>query len=122
LAGGVAVNVPHQIGYLYEQGGVLSPDGHCRAFDAQAQGTVFGSGAGVVVLKRLEDALHDRDTIYAVIRGSATNNDGAGKATFTAPGVDGQTAVIIEALAAADADADSISYIEAHGTGTALGD
>ncbi|HEU4322644.1 MAG TPA: type I polyketide synthase, partial [Roseiflexaceae bacterium] len=122
LAGAVAINVPHQVGYLHRAGDILSPDGHCRPFDADAGGTLFGSGAGVVVLKRLEDALRDGDTVYAVIRGSATNNDGANKATFTAPSVDGQTSVVLEALAAADLDADTISYVEAHGTGTALGD
>ncbi|HEU4328871.1 MAG TPA: type I polyketide synthase, partial [Roseiflexaceae bacterium] len=122
LAGGVAVNVPHKVGYLYEQGGVLSPDGHCRPFDADAGGTIFGSGAGMVLLKRLEDALRDGDTIHAVILGSATNNDGAVKASFTAPSVDGQAAVILDALAEAEVDPETIGYVEAHGTGTALGD
>src|SRR5512145_388786 len=122
LAGGVAINVPHRVGYMYEQGGVLSPDGHCRPFDAQAQGTVFGSGAGMVLLKRLEDALHDGDTIHAIICGSATNNDGSNKASFTAPSVDGQAEVILEALAEAEVHPETIGYIEAHGTGTALGD
>jgi acyl transferase domain-containing protein len=122
LAGGVAISVPHNVGYLYEEGGILSPDGHCRAFDAQAAGTIFGSGVGVVVLKRLQDALDDGDTIHAIIKGSATNNDGSVKATFTAPSVEGQVAMIIDALAGADVDADTISYVEAHGTGTALGD
>src|SRR4030095_13755648 len=82
LAGGIAVNVPHRTGYLYQPGSIVSPDGHCRAFDAKAQGTIFGSGVGIVVLKRLADALMDRDPIYAVIKGSATNNDGALKASF----------------------------------------
>ncbi len=122
LAGGVAIMVPDRAGYLYEEGSILSPDGHCRPFDAQARGTVFGSGVGVMVLKRLEDALADGDPIRAVIRGSATNNDGADKASFTAPSVEGQTAVVLEALAASGLDADSISYVEAHGTGTPLGD
>jgi acyl transferase domain-containing protein/acyl carrier protein len=122
LAGGVAVNVPHKTGYLYQHGGIVSPDGHCRAFDEKAQGTIFGSGAGVVVLKRLEDALTDGDTIQAIIRGSATNNDGSLKASFTAPSVYGQARVIAEALANAGVDAETLSYIEAHGTGTALGD
>ncbi|HEY0734799.1 MAG TPA: type I polyketide synthase, partial [Herpetosiphonaceae bacterium] len=107
---------------LYEPGGVLSPDGQCRAFDAEAQGTIFGSGAGVVVLKRLDDALEDGDQIYAIIKGTATNNDGAIKASFTAPSVDGQAKVIADALADAEVEADSISYVEAHGTGTQLGD
>ncbi|HEY0603975.1 MAG TPA: SDR family oxidoreductase [Herpetosiphonaceae bacterium] len=122
IAGGVAINVPHRVGYLYEPGGVLSPDGQCRAFDAEAQGTIFGSGAGVVVLKRLEDALEDGDQIYAIIKGTATNNDGAIKASFTAPSVDGQAKVIVDALADAEVEADSIGYVEAHGTGTQLGD
>jgi acyl transferase domain-containing protein/acyl carrier protein len=122
LAGGVAINVPHRTGYLYQPGGILSPDGHCRAFDAQAQGTIFGSGVGIVVLKRLADALSDGDTIHAVIRGSATNNDGALKASFTAPSVYQQSEVILEALANAGVNPETISYIEAHGTGTALGD
>lgn len=122
LAGGVAVNVPQKTGYLYRRGGILSPDGHCCAFDEKAQGTIFGSGAGVLVLKRLEDALRDNDHIYALIRGSATNNDGWAKASFTAPSVQGQANVILDALATAGVEADSISYIEAHGTGTHIGD
>jgi phthiocerol/phenolphthiocerol synthesis type-I polyketide synthase E len=122
IAGGVAINVPHKTGYLYRPGGIVSPDGHCRAFDADAQGTIFGSGVGVIVLKRLADALSDGDAIQAVIKGSATNNDGALKASFTAPSVLPQTEVILEALANADINPESISYIEAHGTGTALGD
>ncbi len=122
LAGGVAINVPQKAGYLYQPGGIVSPDGHCRAFDAESQGTLFGSGVGIVVLKRLEEALLDGDQIYAVIRGTAANNDGALKASFTAPGVIGQEDVILEALAAAAIEPDEISYIETHGTGTALGD
>jgi acyl transferase domain-containing protein/acyl carrier protein len=122
LAGGIAINVPHKTGYLYRPGGIFSPDGHCRAFDAQAQGTIFGSGVGIVVLKRLEDALADGDTIHAIIKGSAVNNDGALKASFTAPSVQSQAAVIADALFNAEVAADSISYVEAHGTGTALGD
>ncbi|HSL84763.1 MAG TPA: type I polyketide synthase, partial [Thermoanaerobaculia bacterium] len=122
LAGGAAVNVPQERGYLYREGGILSPDGSCRAFDADARGSSFGNGAGAVLLKRLEDARADGDTVWAVIRGTAVNNDGASRASFTAPGVDGQTAVVLEALAAADVDADSIGYVEAHGTGTVLGD
>ncbi|MCZ7486927.1 beta-ketoacyl synthase N-terminal-like domain-containing protein [Rhizobium rhizogenes] len=120
LAGGVTVSRSH--GYVAREGGILSPDGHCRAFDADAAGTVPGSGVGVVVLKRLEDALADGDTIDAVIIGSAINNDGALKASFTAPQVDSQAMVISEAHAAAGISADSIGYIEAHGTGTSLGD
>ncbi|MGR9012024.1 MAG: beta-ketoacyl synthase N-terminal-like domain-containing protein [Gammaproteobacteria bacterium] len=122
LAGGATLLVPQKAGYLYQQGGIPSPDGHCRAFDAQAGGTVPASGAGLVLLKRLEDAIQDNDTIYAVIKGSAVNNDGADKIGFTAPSVNGQAAVIAEALAVANVSADSIDYIEAHGTATPLGD
>ncbi|HEY0738301.1 MAG TPA: SDR family NAD(P)-dependent oxidoreductase [Herpetosiphonaceae bacterium] len=122
IAAGVTIMVPHQAGYFYEQGSMLSPDGHCRAFDADAAGTVFGSGIGAVVLKRLEDAIADGDTIHAVIKGSAINNDGALKASFTAPSVEGQSAVIIDALASSGIDAETISYVEAHATSTALGD
>ncbi|HEX8090494.1 MAG TPA: polyketide synthase, partial [Blastocatellia bacterium] len=122
MAGGVSVRVPQRQGYFYQEGGILSPDGHCRAFDEDARGTVSGSGAGVVVLKRLADALADRDTIHAVIKGSATNNDGSLKVGFTAPSVDGQAAVIEEALAMAMVEPETISYVEAHGTATPLGD
>ncbi len=122
LAGAVTVRVPHRFGYVYEEGGILSPDGHCRAFDADGQGTVPGSGAGVAVLKRLADALEDHDSIYAVIRGSAVNNDGSGKMGFTAPSVEGQAEVIAQAQAMAGVSAESIDYVEAHGTGTPLGD
>jgi phthiocerol/phenolphthiocerol synthesis type-I polyketide synthase E len=122
LAGGVAINIPHRTGYLYQPGGIVSADGHCRVFDVDAQGTIFGSGIGVVALKRLADALAERDNIYAIIKGSATNNDGASKASFTAPSVHHQTEVILEALANAGVGPETISYIEAHGTGTALGD
>ena len=101
---------------------ILSPDGHCRPFAANAAGTIGGNGAGVVVLKRAEDALADGDTIHAIIRGSAINNDGAGKVGYTAPSVEGQETVIAEALAVAGVTPDEIGYIEAHGTGTALGD
>ncbi|HSS02761.1 MAG TPA: type I polyketide synthase, partial [Kofleriaceae bacterium] len=122
LAGGVNVRVPHRAGYLFEDGGILSPDGHCRPFDARAQGTIFGSGAGVVVLKRLDDALADRDAIRAVILGSATNNDGAGKLSYAASSADGITRVVSEALGVARVDADTVGYVEAHGTATTLGD
>ncbi|MFM7450650.1 MAG: type I polyketide synthase [Leptolyngbyaceae cyanobacterium] len=122
LAGGASIVLPQRQGYLYEPGMILSPDGYCRAFDAQAQGTAFGSGAGIVLLKRLTDALADRDTIHAVILGSAINNDGATKIGYTAPSVKGQAAVILEAQAAADVQPEQIGYIEAHGTGTPLGD
>ena len=122
LAGGVSIAVPQKRGYLYQKESILSPDGHCRAFDARAQGTVAGSGVGVVVLKRLADAIPDGDTIHAVIKGSAINNDGSAKVGFTAPGVEGQARVIRAALSAAGVEAESIGYVEAHGTGTALGD
>jgi phthiocerol/phenolphthiocerol synthesis type-I polyketide synthase E len=122
LAGGARVQVPLMAGYVYAEGGIPSPDGHCRAFDEKAQGTVYGSGVGFIVLKRLADAIGDGDCIHAVIKGSAINNDGATRAGYTAPSIQGQAAVIEEALAMADVDADAISYIEAHGTGTPIGD
>ncbi|MFN6531146.1 beta-ketoacyl synthase N-terminal-like domain-containing protein [Nostoc sp. ChiSLP03a] len=122
LAGGVTISIPQKIGYLHEEGMILSPDGHCRAFDAKAQGTIAGSGAGIVVLKRLQDAISDRDYIHAIIKGSAINNDGAMKVGYTAPSASGQAAVIGEAQAIAGVDAETISYIEAHGTATPLGD
>lgn len=122
IAGGVAIVVPEKVGYLYEEGGIASPDGHCRTFDRDAQGTVFGNGIGVVILKRLEEAIEDGDTIQAVIKGSAVNNDGALRIGYSAPGVEGQTAVITEALTKAEVDPSTISYVEAHGTATALGD
>ncbi len=122
LAGGVTLELPHRQGYLYAEGEILSPDGRCRAFDQHAQGTVFGSGAGMVVLRRLQDALDDGDHVIAVLRGSAVNNDGSGKVGYLAPSVDGQAAAVAEALEVAGIDADAISYVEAHGTGTATGD
>jgi amino acid adenylation domain-containing protein len=122
LAGGVTITFPQKKGYLYQEGGMLSPDGHCRAFDAKAQGTVFGSGIGLVVLKRLEDAVADGDNIHAVIKGSALNNDGSVKVSYTAPSVDGQAEVIALAQALAGVTADTIGYVEAHGTATPLGD
>ncbi|HVF55294.1 MAG TPA: SDR family oxidoreductase [Pyrinomonadaceae bacterium] len=122
LAGGVSVSVPHAQGAMYQEGGIVSPDGHCRAFDARAAGTVKGSGVGIVVLKRLEDALADGDSIEAVIKGSAINNDGSLKVGYTAPSVEGQASVVEEALAVAAVEPETISYIETHGTGTALGD
>jgi amino acid adenylation domain-containing protein len=122
LAGGVSITFPQKRGYFHEPGGMVSPDGHCRTFDEAAQGTVFGDGAGVVLLKRLEDALADGDHIYAVIKGFGLNNDGAAKVGFTAPGVEGQARAIAMAHAAAGVDPASISYIEAHGTATPLGD
>ena len=122
LAGAVSVTLPMVNGYLYQEGGILSPDGRSRTFDARAAGTVFGCGLGIVVLKRLEDAQADGDTVHAVIKGTAVNNDGASKAGFTAPSVSGQADVIAEALGNAGLAADSIGFVEAHGTATALGD
>ncbi|HKH49695.1 MAG TPA: beta-ketoacyl synthase N-terminal-like domain-containing protein, partial [Thermoanaerobaculia bacterium] len=122
LAGGASVQAREVSGYLYQEGGIASPDGHTRSFDADARGVVGGSGAGVVVLKRLEDALSDGDTIHAVIRGTASNNDGAAKVGFTAPSIEGQAAVIREALRAAGLEPADVDYVEAHGTGTLLGD
>ncbi len=122
LAGGVTVQIPHRVGYFYEDGGILSPDGVTRTFDANAAGTIFGSGVGVVVLRRLEDALADGNFIYALIKSSAVNNDGSAKVGFTAPSVEGQSRVIVEAQGVADIDPETITYIEAHGTATNLGD
>ena len=122
LAGGVQIRLPQKQGYLYQEGGILSPDGHCRAFDSNAQGTVGGNGVGIVVLKRLEEAIAEGDNIYAVIKGSAVNNDGSSKVGYTAPSVDGQAEVIAMAQAVANIEPETISYIETHGTGTSLGD
>ncbi|MEH2121093.1 type I polyketide synthase [Nostoc sp.] len=122
LAGGVSIRVPEKTGYHYQEGKINSPDGHCRAFDAKAKGTNSGSGLGVVVLKRLEDAIADGDFIHAIIKGSAINNDGSLKVGYTAPSVDGQREVILEALALAGVEPETITYVEAHGTGTLLGD
>src|SRR5262249_11274562 len=122
LAGGCSVQLPEHAGYLHAEGGILSPDGRCRPFDADASGTVVGSGAGVVALKRLSDAVRDGDTVHAVVRGAALNNDGAGKVGFTAPSVDGQAEVVATALALAGVPPETISYVEAHGTATNLGD
>jgi amino acid adenylation domain-containing protein len=122
LAGGVSISLPQRRGYLYQEGGMASSDGHCRSFDAAASGTVFGSGAGMVLLKRLEDALADGDHIYAVIRGCGVNNDGAAKVGFTAPSVEGQAACIEMAHALSGVDPRTISYVECHGTATPLGD
>src|SRR6185312_1597440 len=122
LAGGVAISVPHLTGYVYKEGGIVSTDGECRTFDASAQGSVLGNGVGVVTLKRLAEAVEEGDHIYAVIRGSAINNDGSLRVSYTAPGLDGQSEVIAEALGHAGVEAESISYIEAHGTATRLGD
>ncbi|OLF14430.1 hypothetical protein BLA60_04740 [Actinophytocola xinjiangensis] len=122
VAGGVSVTFVDPVGYRHEPGGIRSPDGRCRAFDANANGTVAGNGVGVVVLKRLADALADGDTVRAVVSGTAMNNDGRLKVGFTAPSVRRQAEVIAEALAVADAGADTVDYVEAHGTGTAVGD
>ena len=122
LAGGVTIDLKQRWGYQYTEGGIASPDGRCRAFDADANGTVFGSGAGLVVLKRYQDAVADGDTIHAVIRGSAVNNDGAQKVGYMAPSVDGQAAVMAEALEISGISPESVSYIETHGTGTSVGD
>lgn len=122
LAGAVSVRTPHRAGYLCDGGGVTSKDGRVRAFDAKANGTVFGSGGGILALKRLADALAEGDFIHAVIKGAAVNNDGSGKAGYTAPSVDSQADAVVEALANAGVEADSISYVEAHGSGTPVGD
>ena len=122
LAGGVSIQLPQKSGHLYREGMIFSPDGHCRTFDAQAKGTITGDGVGVVLLKRLNDAIADGDSIQAIIKGSAINNDGSLKVGYTAPSIEGQAAVIAEAHAVAGVDPETISYIEAHGTGTELGD
>ncbi len=122
LAGGSTVLIPDRQGYMYQEGEILSPDGHCRPFDEKSAGTVFGSGSGCVVLKSLQAALDDGDTIHAVIKGSAVNNDGALRVGYLAPGVEGQAAVVTKALEEAGVPADSITYIETHGTGTSVGD
>ena len=122
LAGGVSISAPLRTGYLYQEGSVMSPDGCCRAFDASAGGAVEGNGCGVVALKRLADAVADGDRIYAVIRGSAINNDGSAKIGFTAPSVEGQAEVISEALMMAGVEPQTVGYVEAHGSGTPLGD
>lgn len=122
LAGGVTIVLPQKKGYFYKEGGMLSPDGTCRTFDENAAGTVFSNGAAVVLLKRVADAVADGDTIYGVIRGYATNNDGGQKVSYTAPSVEGQAEVIALAMGMAGIDPRSIGYIEAHGTATPLGD
>ena len=122
LAGGVCVLLPQKQGYVYERGSMLSPDGHCRPFDEAGQGTLFGSGVGVVALRRLEDALEDGDRIDAIIRGTAINNDGSAKIGFTAPSIEGQAEVVRTAHALADVTADTVDYVEAHGTATPIGD
>lgn len=122
LAGGVRLSIPQISGYLYQEGMIFSNDGHCRSFDADASGTVIGEGVGVVVLKRLEDAIADNDNIYAIVKGSFVNNDGTRKVGFTAPGVEGEAEAIKSAYVMADVEPESVSYIEAHGTATPIGD
>jgi acyl transferase domain-containing protein/acyl carrier protein len=122
LSGAVSLQVSRNEAYFYQEGGIGDPDGHCRAFDAKASGTVSGSGVSLVALKRLEDAINEGDHILAVLRATAVNNDGAIKYSFTAPSVDGQAEVIAEAIALAEVDPETITYVETHGTGTRLGD
>src|SRR3954452_443798 len=122
LAGAASVRVPQRVGYTSVKGGILSPDGRCRAFDADAQGTIFGSGVGAVLLKDLAAALADGNHIYAVIKGSAINNDGAEKVSYTASSAPGQARAMIEALLMADVSPDDLAYVECHGTGTIVGD
>ncbi|QQS37255.1 MAG: SDR family oxidoreductase [Ignavibacteriales bacterium] len=122
LAGGVTIELPQKRGYTYEEGEILSIDGHCRAFDHQSSGTIFGSGTGVVVLRRIQDAINDGDIIHGVIKATAINNDGSMKVGYLAPSVDGQSQAIVEALTIADINPETITYIETHGTGTAIGD
>src|SRR6185295_12736863 len=122
VAGGVSLSFPLKEGYVYQEGSIASPDGHCRSFDAAAGGSVPGSGAGIVVLKRLAEAVEAGDTIHAVILGSAANNDGSAKVGFTAPSIEGQAEAITEGLLMAGIEADTIAYVEGHGGGTALGD
>ncbi|MGJ8724653.1 MAG: amino acid adenylation domain-containing protein [Roseibacillus sp.] len=122
MAGGITITLPEKKGYYFTPDGILSQDGHCRTFDEQATGTVFSNGAGIVLLKRLDDALRDGDHIHAIIKGCALNNDGGRKHSYTAPSIDGQAGVIKDAIADAGIDPSTISYVEAHGTGTPLGD
>src|SRR6185437_7472876 len=122
LAGGVSIRVPDKRGHRYEEGGMESPDGHVRTFDAKARGAMFGDGAAVVLLKRLSDALRDGDHVWGVIRGSAMNNDGGLKVGYTAPSLVGQAKVVAEAMADAGVRAEQVGYVEAHGSGTRLGD
>lgn len=122
LAGGVDIRTPQKSGQRYEEGGVFSIDGHCRPFDAAATGTMFGEGVGAVVLKRLDDALRDNDTVYAVIKGAAVNHDGGHKVSYLAPSIEGQARVVAAALAIADVNPDTVTFIEAHGTATPIGD
>ncbi|OED36247.1 hypothetical protein AB833_26785 [Chromatiales bacterium (ex Bugula neritina AB1)] len=122
LTGGVTIELPGRTGYLFNEGEILSPDGHCRPFDASAGGTIFGSGVGCLLLKRYDDAVTDRDNIQAIIKGTAINNDGSGKVSYLAPSVDGQIAAVSEALEIAEVEPSDVSFIECHGTGTQMGD
>ncbi len=122
LVGGITIHLPQKVGHLHEAGSAYSPDRHCRPFDSTQSGLIDGNGAAVIIVKRLEDALNDGDKIHALIRGSAINNDGSDKVGYAAPSVNGQAEAILEALAVAEVEADSISYVEAHGTSTPLGD
>ena len=122
LAGGSTVRIPHNSGYLAEKGNVHSLDGHCRAFSAEAQGTIFGSGVVAVLLKNLDDALADGDHIYAVIKSTAINNDGANKVSYAAPSVSGQARAMVEAFELANIEPDTLGYVECHATGTTVGD
>jgi acyl transferase domain-containing protein len=122
LAGGITVSVPQEAGYVYQEGSIVSSDGYCRPFDAEAKGTVFSNGVGSVILKRMEDAMRDHDTIYALVSGWALNNDGNNKVSYTAPSIDGQAEVIMMAQSFAEVSPDEISYVETHGTATPLGD
>ena len=122
LAGASGIDIPQEHGHFYQEGMIFSPDGHCRPYDAQAEGIVSGNGVGVVLLKRLEDALRDRDDIHAVILGTAINNDGNSKVAYSAPSLEGQSEVIAEALGVSGVDPATIAYVEGHGTGTYLGD
>lgn len=122
MVGGISLRIPQRTGYLYEEGFIMSPNGQCAAFDKDAKGTVEGNGAGIVLLKKLNDAIHDKDPIYAVIKGTAVNNDGKNKIGFTAPGLMSQISVIEQALNCSNISKSEIGLIETHGTGTKLGD
>ena len=122
LVGGITIHLLQKVGHLHEAGSAYSPDRHCRPFDSTQSGLIDGNGAAVIIVKRLEDALNDGDKIHALLRGSAINNDGSDKVGYAAPSVNGQAEAILEALAVAEVEADSISYVEAHGTSTPLGD
>ena len=122
LGGAATIRVPQRAGHMSVKAGILSPDGHCRAFDARAEGTIFGDGVGLVLLKNLSQAIADRDAIYATIRGSAINNDGGRKVSYTASSVGAQARAMVEAMAMAGVKPDEIGYVECHGAGTIVGD